>query len=328
MNKASLLSIQDLRTHFFTSTGVVKAVDGISFDLQRGQTLGVVGESGSGKSVTALTVMRLIPSPPGRIVSGRIEFAGLGNLTEKTEQEMRQIRGKHISMSFQDPMTYLNPVLRVGDQIAEALLLHGQASRKEAYDRAVEAMRLVGIPSPEVRAKDYPHQLSGGMRQRILLAIAVSCNPDLLIADEPTTALDVIVQDEILELLRDLKKKLGMTVMVITHDLGVVAELTDQVVVMYAGKVMEMGETLDVFRNPINPYTEGLLRSIPRVDWGKKQLNVIEGNIPDAVDPPPGCRFNPRCPHVAKLCLEAEPAVVELKTGHRTACHFAEKIYG
>jgi oligopeptide/dipeptide ABC transporter ATP-binding protein len=328
VNNSSLLSIQDLRTHFFTSTGVVKAVDGISFDLQRGQTLGVVGESGSGKSVTALTVMRLIPSPPGRIVSGRIEFAGLGNLTEKTEQEMRQIRGKHISMSFQDPMTYLNPVLRIADQIAEAVLLHGQATKREAYDRAVEAMRLVGIPSPEVRAKDYPHQLSGGMRQRILLAIAVSCNPQLLIADEPTTALDVIVQDEILELLRDLKKKLGMTVMVITHDLGVVAELTDQVVVMYAGKVMEEGETLDVFKNPINPYTEGLLRSIPRVDWGKKQLNVIEGNIPDVVDPPPGCRFHPRCPYVAKLCQEAEPAVVELKPRHRTACHFAGKIYG
>lgn len=328
MNNSSLLSIQDLRTHFFTSTGVVKAVDGVSFDLQRGQTLGVVGESGSGKSVTALTVMRLIPSPPGRIVSGQIEFAGLGNLTEKTESEMRQIRGKHISMSFQDPMTYLNPVLRIGDQIAEAVLLHGQATKREAYDRAVETMRLVGIPSPEVRAKDYPHQLSGGMRQRILLAIAVSCNPQLLIADEPTTALDVIVQDEILELLRDLKKKLGMTVMVITHDLGVVAELTDQVVVMYAGKVMEEGKTLDVFKNPINPYTEGLLRSIPRVDWGKKQLNVIEGIIPDVVDPPPGCRFHPRCPYVARLCQEAEPAIVELKPGHRTACHFAAKIYG
>jgi len=328
VNNSSLLSIQDLRTHFFTSTGVVKAVDGVSFDLQRGQTLGVVGESGSGKSVTALTVMRLIPSPPGRIVSGQIEFAGLGNLTEKTESEMRQIRGKHISMSFQDPMTYLNPVLRIGDQIAEAVLLHGQATKREAYDRAVETMRLVGIPSPEVRAKDYPHQLSGGMRQRILLAIAVSCNPQLLIADEPTTALDVIVQDEILELLRDLKKKLGMTVMVITHDLGVVAELTDQVVVMYAGKVMEEGKTLDVFKNPINPYTEGLLRSIPRVDWGKKQLNVIEGIIPDVVDPPPGCRFHPRCPYVARLCQEAEPAIVELKPGHRTACHFAAKIYG
>ena len=328
MNNSSLLSIQDLRTHFFTSTGVVKAVDGVSFDLQRGQTLGVVGESGSGKSVTALTVMRLIPSPPGRIVSGQIEFAGLGNLTEKTESEMRQIRGKHISMSFQDPMTYLNPVLRIGDQIAEAVLLHGQATKREAYDRAVETMRLVGIPSPEVRAKDYPHQLSGGMRQRILLAIAVSCNPQLLIADEPTTALDVIVQDEILRLLRDLKKKLGMTVMVITHDLGVVAELTVQVVVMYAGKVMEEGKTLDVFKNPINPYTEGLLRSIPRVDWGKKQLNVIEGIIPDVVDPPPGCRFHPRCPYVARLCQEAEPAIVELKPGHRTACHFAAKIYG
>ena len=295
MNNLTLASIQDLRTQFETSLGVVQAVDGVSFDIQRGETLGLVGESGSGKSVTALSIMRLVHAIGGHIVSGRIEFNGLGNLLEKDEGEMRGIRGKQIAMSFQDPMTYLNPVLRIGDQIAETISLHQSVTRRQAWDGAIEAMNLVGIPSPQDRVNDYPHQFSGGMRQRLLLAIAVACKPKLLIADEPTTALDVIVQDEILELLKDLKAKVGTTVMIITHDLGMVAELADRVVVMYAGKVLEIAETAALFKKPLNPYTEALIQSIPRIEWGKRRLRTIEGNIADPIKPPPGCRFSPRC---------------------------------
>lgn len=327
MTDLALLSVQDLRTYFFTSMGTVKAVDGASFDLQTGETLGIVGESGSGKSVTALSIMRLVPLP-GQIVSGRMNLADVGNLLSKDANEMRKIRGRHIAMSFQDPMTYLNPVLRVGDQIAEAILLHSSVTKREAWEGAVEAMKLVGIPSPEIRARDYPFQFSGGMRQRLLLAIAVSCSPELLIVDEPTTALDVIVQDEILELLRVLKRKLGTSVMIITHDLGVVAELADRILVMYAGKVMESAETVALFHDFLNPYTEALLQSIPRVDWGKKPLRVIEGNIASPVDPPPGCRFRPRCVYAQSICSREEPPFVELRPKHWTACHLASEIFG
>jgi peptide/nickel transport system ATP-binding protein len=306
---------------------VVQAVDGVSFDIQRGETLGIVGESGSGKSVTALSIMRLVHAVGGHIVSGRIEFNGLGNLLEKDEGEMRGIRGKHIAMSFQDPMTYLNPVLRIGDQIAETISLHQSVTRRQAWDGAIEAMNLVGIPSPQDRVNDYPHQFSGGMRQRLLLAIAVACKPKLLIADEPTTALDVIVQDEILELLKDLKAKVGTTVMIITHDLGMVAELADRVVVMYAGKVLEIAETAALFKKPLNPYTEALIQSIPRIEWGKRRLRTIEGNIADPINPPPGCRFSPRCQYAQKICFEQDPMLTELKLGHWTACHLASQVY-
>jgi peptide/nickel transport system ATP-binding protein len=306
---------------------VVQAVDGVSFDIQRGETLGLVGESGSGKSVTALSIMRLVHAIGGHIVSGRIEFNGLGNLLEKDEGEMRRIRGKHIAMSFQDPMTYLNPVLRIGDQIAETISLHQSVTRRQARDGAIEAMNLVGIPSPQDRVNDYPHQFSGGMRQRLLLAIAVACKPKLLIADEPTTALDVIVQDEILELLKDLKAKVGTTVMIITHDLGMVAELADRVVVMYAGKVLEIAETAALFKKPLNPYTEALIQSIPRIEWGKRRLRTIEGNIADPINPPPGCRFSPRCQYAQKICFEQDPMLTELKLGHWTACHLASQVY-
>ncbi|HKM78938.1 MAG TPA: ABC transporter ATP-binding protein [Candidatus Bathyarchaeia archaeon] len=327
MNNLTLASIQDLRTQFETTLGVVQAVDGVSFDIQRGETLGLVGESGSGKSVTALSIMRLVHAIGGHIVSGRIEFNGLGNLLEKDEGEMRGIRGKHIAMSFQDPMTYLNPVLRIGDQIAETISLHQSVTRRQAWDGAIEAMNLVGIPSPQDRVNDYPHQFSGGMRQRLLLAIAVACKPKLLIADEPTTALDVIVQDEILELLKDLKAKVGTTVMIITHDLGMVAELADRVVVMYAGKVLEIAETAALFKKPLNPYTEALIQSIPRIEWGKRRLRTIEGNIADPIKPPPGCRFSPRCQYAQKICFEQDPMPTELKPGHWTACHLASQVY-
>jgi oligopeptide/dipeptide ABC transporter ATP-binding protein len=327
MEESILTSIQELCTQFKTTMGVVQAVDDVSFDIERGETLGLVGESGSGKSVTALSIMRLVHAVGGHIASGRIEFAGLGNLLEKEEKEMRRIRGKHIAMSFQDPMTYLNPVLRIGDQIAETIRLHQSVTKEQAWDKAIEAVRLVGIPSAEERVRDYAHQFSGGMRQRLLLAIAVACNPELLIADEPTTALDVIVQDEILDLLKGLKAKVGTTVMIITHDLGVVAELANRVVVMYAGKVLEIAETAALFKNPLNPYTEALLQSIPRVDWGKKRLRIIEGNVADPINPPLGCRFSPRCPYAQKICFEEEPKLVDLKPGHWSACHLASKVY-
>jgi len=326
LNNSTLLSVQNLCTYFYTSAGILKAVDGVSFDVHRGETLGIVGESGSGKSVTAFSIMRLVPNP-GRVVSGSINFAGIGNIVEKTDSEMRKIRGRNIAMSFQDPMTYLNPVLRVGDQIAEAVMLHQSVNRSEAWNKTVEAMALVGIPSAEMRARDYPFQFSGGMRQRLLLAIAISCNPELLIADEPTTALDVIVQGEILELLQGLKEKLGTSVIIITHDLGVVAELADRIAVMYAGKVMEIAKTVPLFKETINPYTEALLESIPRVDWGKKPLRVIEGNIAYPINPPPGCRFAPRCQYSKEICGKEDPQLVELRPGHWTACHLASGLY-
>ena len=318
-----LLSINDLRTHFFTLTGVVKAVDGVSFSIDKGETLGLVGESGSGKTVTALSIMRLIPRP-GKIVSGSAEFEGIGNLVSKTESEMRRIRGKNIAMSFQDPMTYLNPVLKVGDQIAETICLHQNMSTREAKEEAIDSMRLVGIPSPEARAKEYPHQMSGGMRQRIMLAMALSCQPELLIADEPTTALDVIIQDEILSLMKDLK--LNNSLLIITHDLGVVAELSDRVAIMYAGHLMENAHTRILFKRPRNPYTQALLESIPRVDWGKRRLRAIQGSIPDMISPPSGCRFHPRCSYVEAVCRDEVPRLQEVEPGHWTACHRWQEI--
>jgi len=322
-----LLSIQNLKTYFFLTAGVLKAVDGVSLDIGFGESVGIVGESGSGKSVTALSIMRLVPDPPGRIVEGNLLLEG-EDLRKKNEDEYRIIRGGHIAMSFQDPMTYLNPVMRVGEQIAEAVLHHNvEASVDDALDRAVETMELVGIPTPKRRAMDYPHQFSGGMRQRCLLAMAISCNPQLLIADEPTTALDVIIQADILDLLRDLKKELNSSLMLITHDLGIVSELADRIAIMYAGRVMEIADTDTIFYGTMNPYTEGLLASIPKLDV-TGPLKAIEGLIPDMLNPPSGCRFHPRCQYAKATCAEQVPELIEVENGHQSACIRVNEIYG
>jgi len=314
-----LVEIRNLRTHFYTEDGIVPAVDGVNLYIKRGETLGVVGESGCGKSVTSLSIMRLIPNPPGKIVGGEILFQG-EDLLKKSEAEMRKIRGNEISMIFQEPMTSLNPVYTIGDQIAEAIQLHQGLSRKEAMAKAVEMLRLVGIPLPERRVREYPHQLSGGMRQRVMIAMALSCNPKLLIADEPTTALDVTIQAQILELMKKLKKELGMAIMLITHDLGVVAEMCERVVVMYGGKVVEEADVVSLFKNPLHPYTEGLLRSIPRLDQETEKLHVIEGVVPNPLHMPKGCRFHPRCPYATDKCREAQPELEQVAPGRFVAC--------
>lgn len=317
-----LVEIRDLQTHYFTEDGVVRAVDGVNLYIKRGETLGVVGESGCGKSVTSLSIMRLIPNPPGKIIGGEILFEG-EDLVNKSEAEMRKIRGNDISMIFQEPMTSLNPVYTIGDQISEAIQLHQGLSYKEATDKAIEMLRLVGIPLPERRVKEYPHQLSGGMRQRVMIAMALSCNPKLLIADEPTTALDVTIQAQILELMKKLKKELGMAIMLITHDLGVVAEMCERVVVMYAGKVVEEGDAVSIFKNPLHPYTEGLLKSVPRMDEEVEKLHVIEGVVPNPLHLPPGCRFQPRCPVAVEKCKENQPPLEQVAPGRFVACFLA-----
>ncbi|TYP56127.1 ABC transporter ATP-binding protein [Thermosediminibacter litoriperuensis] len=319
MEEKSLLEVKDLTVKFFTDDGVVTAVDRVSFDIKRGETLGMVGESGCGKSVTSLAIMRLLPSPPARITSGKILFEG-EDLLQKSEAEMRRIRGNRISMIFQEPMTSLNPVFTVGRQISEAIMLHQKLSGKEAVERAVEMLRLVGIPNPEKRYHEYPHQMSGGMRQRVMIAMALSCNPKLLIADEPTTALDVTIQAQILDLMNRLKDRVGMSVLLITHDLGVVAETARRVVVMYAGQVVEEASCEDLFENPLHPYTAGLLKSIPRLEGEKGRLNVIEGSVPNPLNLPPGCRFNPRCPEAADICRKKSPALLEMGNGRRVRC--------
>jgi oligopeptide/dipeptide ABC transporter ATP-binding protein len=321
-----LVEIRNLRTHFYTEDGVVPAVDGVNFYIKRGETLGVVGESGCGKSVTALSIMRLIPNPPGKIVEGEILFEGQ-DLVKKSESEMRKIRGNDISMIFQEPMTSLNPVFTIGDQIAEAIQLHQGLNHREALDKSVEMLRLVGIPLPERRVKEYPHQLSGGMRQRVMIAMALSCNPKLLVADEPTTALDVTIQAQILEIMKKLKKELGMAIMLITHDLGVVAEMCERVIVMYGGKVVEEADVLSLFKNPLHPYTEGLLQSIPRMDEDVEKLHVIEGVVPNPLYLPEGCRFHPRCPYAVEKCKESQPALEQVAPGRYVACFFsAERL--
>jgi len=320
----SLLQVDDLKTWFFVSDGVIKAVDGISFNVNKGEVLGLVGESGCGKSVTALSIMRLVPHPPGRIVDGRILLEDV-DLLKLSEKEMQKIRGGRIAMSFQDPMTYLNPVYRVGDQIAEALMMHQGLGKEEAFEKAVETMELVDIPDASQRAMDYPHQLSGGMRQRILLAIALSCNPDIVIADEPTTALDVIVQADILDLLAGLQRKLDLSLILITHDMGVVARLADRIAVMYAGRIMELGDTLTIFKSPRNPYTKGLLQSLPKMEE-EVELISIPGDVPDMINPPTGCRFHPRCPYAIPRCQEEVPPLVEFREGHLVSCLRADEI--
>lgn len=302
-----ILSVRNLRTWFDTEYGVVKAVDDISFDVRKGEVLGLVGESGCGKSVTNLSLLRLVPTPPGRIAGGQILFNGR-NLLEGDEEEIRLIRGGNISMIFQDPMTSLNPLLRISLQIAEALELHHGLSRKEAVAKAVELLKAIGIPDAESRARDYPHQFSGGMRQRVMIAMAISCNPDILIADEPTTALDVTIQAQILELIKGLSARNTMSVIMITHDLGVVAGICDRVCVMYAGKIVEKAGVDELFRDPKHPYTIGLLASIPRIDSaGKQRLHSIAGAPPNLVDLPAGCPFHPRCERGMDICTKAFP---------------------
>jgi oligopeptide/dipeptide ABC transporter ATP-binding protein len=313
-----VLYVQDLRTYFDTDEGLVKAVDGVSFQLARSTILGLVGESGSGKSATALSMMRLIPNPPGRIAGGHIHFRG-EDLLEKSEAEMRQIRGARISMIFQDPMTSLDPVFTIGQQLTEALIYHQRLKKKEAFARSVDMLRLVGIPSPEVRMRNYPHEFSGGMQQRVMIAMALLCRPDLLLADEPTTALDVTVEVQILDLLQDIRQQLGTSIILITHDLRVVVNVCDEVAVMYAGNIVEIGPVKKVFANPQHPYTVGLMQSIPRPGL-RGRLQPISGRPPNLVNLPPGCRFVPRCPEAIPSCQETFPGLTEVAAAHRVRC--------
>jgi len=315
----ALLEVRGLRTLFRGERGEVRAVDGIDFRLERGRTLGIVGESGCGKSVTALSIMGLVPQPPGRIAAGEVLFEG-EDLLKLAPQRLRDLRGAKLAMIFQEPMTSLNPAFTVGDQISEAILRHCDVTPAEARAQAVEMLRRVRIPSPERRALDYPHQLSGGMRQRVMIAMALSCNPQLLIADEPTTALDVTIQAQILELMRALRAELGTAIILITHDLGVIAELADEVIVMYAGKVIERCAAQRLFAEPQHPYTVGLLGSIPRLHLDQERLSAIEGFVPDAAALPAGCRFHPRCPFAVEKCLQEIPPLMEVKLNHHAAC--------
>ena len=314
-----LLKVSNLSTYFFTEEGIVYALDDLSFELNKGATLGIVGESGSGKSVTALSIMRLIQTPPGRIVSGKVELMG-EDILKKSHKEMKQIRGCKIGMIFQEPMTSLNPVYTIGNQVMESILLHEKCGKAKAKEKAIDMLRLVGIPLPEKRFSEYPHQLSGGMRQRVMIAIALSCNPQLLICDEPTTALDVTIQAQILALINDLKVKTGAAVMMITHDLGVISKVADEVIVMYAGKAMEYGPVKDVFLNPKHPYTEALLKSIPTIEEDVEKLHVIEGMVPSLSKLPEGCLFHPRCTKAMPECSTKRPALTEDAQGRRVRC--------
>jgi peptide/nickel transport system ATP-binding protein len=317
-----LLEISGLKVHFRTDDGMVRAVDGVDIGIDRGETVSVVGESGCGKTVTAMTVLKLIAMPPGQIVAGKIMFEGR-DIVPMSPAEMRAIRSKQIGIVFQEPMTSLNPVYTVGQQIAETVRHHEGLSKRAAMERAADMLRLVNIPSPERRVNDYPHQFSGGMRQRVMIAMALSCNPKLLIADEPTTALDVTIQAQILELLNEMKERLGMAVLLITHAMGVVAETAQRVIVMYAGKVVEEATVEDLFANPRHPYTQGLIRSIPRIDLAATthtRLEAIPGTVPSLLNPPKGCRFAARCRYVTEACIAAEPPLVEKAPGHKAAC--------
>jgi oligopeptide transport system ATP-binding protein len=322
-----LLEVKDLRTYFETDDGTVKAVDGISFQLQRGETLGIVGESGSGKSVTNLSIIRLVPDPPGKIVSGEVIFKGQDILLLPPDA-VRKIRGRRIAMIFQDPMTSLNPFMKVSKQLMEMTQLHLGHTRSQAYEHAIRMLETVGIPDARTRAGSYPHEFSGGMRQRVMIAMALSCEPELLIADEPTTALDVTIQAQILELIRKLKRETGTSVILITHDLGVVAGMTDHVIVMYAGKVFEEAKTRELFARPGNPYTKGLLRSVPDPTSEHGKLYQIPGLPPDVAHLKPGCPFAERCERVEEICRREFPPFVELTPDHHSLCHFAHEVYG
>ncbi len=318
-----LLSVRDLKTHFYTFEGVARAVENVSFNLNRGEILGIVGESGCGKSVTAQTIMRLIPVPPGKIVQGSIEFDGM-DLVHLSMGKMRTVRGKRISMIFQEPMTSLNPVYTIGDQISEMFMLHENLNKKQSMDRSVEMLQKVQIPAPENRVHEYPHQLSGGMRQRAMIAMALSCNPEILIADEPTTALDVTIQAQILDLMIQLKEDYETAIMMITHDLGVIAELAERVIVMYAGKIVEEASTQKLFDDPKHPYTQGLLASIPtlgdRSQHGRQRLQEIDGIVPSLYNLPEGCSFCPRCPKAMETCRDKAPDIKDLGSAHHVRC--------
>jgi peptide/nickel transport system ATP-binding protein len=316
-----LLQVANLRTSFFTESGAVHAVDNVSFDVRRGEAVALVGESGCGKSVTAMSIMRLV-APPGRITAGRVSFKGK-DLASLSERDMRKVRGNDIAMVFQEPMTSLNPVFKIGTQVAEAIRIHKDVSKREAWKMAGEMLNLVSIPDPVKRLDDYPHQLSGGMRQRVMIAMALSCDPELLIADEPTTALDVTIQAQIMELLANLQKKLGLAILLITHDLGVVAEFCERVIVMYTGRVVEEANVRDLFANPAHPYTRGLLKSLPSVSKHEAatRLPTIKGMVPSISNLPGGCKFNPRCPDVMDICLGNEPALMGVREGHNARCY-------
>jgi len=332
---SKLLEVKNLKTYFYTDDGIAKAVDDVSYDLDKGETLGLVGESGCGKSVSALSIMRLIAEPPGRIVAGEIFFKGK-DLTKLTEKEMQHIRGNDIAMIFQEPMTSLNPVFTCGYQIDEAVILHQNVEKEEAKKRSIEMLRLVGIPGPEQRYGEYPHQLSGGLRQRVMIAMALSCNPEILIADEPTTALDVTVQAQILELIKKLQKEFGMGVIMITHDLGVIAEVSSRVAVMYASKIVEYSNADEIFYNHKHPYTLGLLSSIPKLNKANERLSTIEGTVPPATNYPTGCHFATRCkfvdskiPVAGSKCWGVEPPFIQVdgaSTMHTVACHYWKEI--
>jgi len=322
----NLLEVKDLRTYFETEDGTVKAVDGISFQLKRGETLGIVGESGSGKSVTNLSIIRLVPDPPGKIVSGEVVFNG-SDLLLLSNDAIRKIRGRRIAMIFQDPMTSLNPFMKISKQLMEMTQLHLGHSKSQAYDHAIRMLETVGIPDARARAGNYPHEFSGGMRQRVMIAMALSCEPELLIADEPTTALDVTIQAQILELIKKLKSKTGTSVILITHDLGVVAGMTDHVIVMYAGKIFEQARTSELFSLPGNPYTKGLLKSVPDPTAEQGKLYQIPGLPPDVAHLKPGCPFAPRCDRVQEICRREFPPFVQLNADHYSLCHFAREVY-
>ena len=323
----TILSVDGLKTYFHTEDGVVKAVDGISFELKKGETLGIVGESGSGKSVTNLSVMRLIQEPPGEIAGGKVVFDGI-DVLELPIDEVRKIRGKRIAMIFQDPMTSLNPFLKISKQLMEVTRLHLGHSKKQAREHAIKMLKTVGISDAEQRIDSYPHEFSGGMRQRVMIAMALSCDPELLIADEPTTALDVTIQAQILELIKDLKARMGTSVILITHDLGVVAGMTDKIMVMYAGKVFEQAPTRELFATPANPYTKGLLKSVPDPAHEQgKELYQIPGLPPDVAHLPPGCPFAERCDRAEDICRREFPPFVEVNAGHHSLCHFASDVY-
>ena len=322
-----ILTVNDLKTYFQTEDGVVKAVDGITFTLEKGETLGIVGESGSGKSVTNLSIMRLIPEPPGKIVNGDIIFDGI-DVRKLSIDDVRKIRGKRIAMIFQDPMTSLNPFLKISTQLMEVTELHLGHTKQQAREHALKMLKMVGIPDAENRLNNHPHEFSGGMRQRVMIAMALSCDPELLIADEPTTALDVTIQAQILELIKDLKARMGTSVILITHDLGVVAGMTDKIIVMYAGKVFEQAPTFDLFATPANPYTKGLLRSVPDpAHEDGTELYQIPGLPPDVAHLPPGCPFAPRCERAEDICRTNYPPFVEINENHRSLCHFAKEVY-
>jgi oligopeptide/dipeptide ABC transporter ATP-binding protein len=328
--KAPLLEVKNLKTYFYTEDGVVKAVDGVDFEVFPGEVLGLVGESGCGKSVSALSIMRLI-SQPGKVLEGEIVFDGQ-DLLKLTENEMTHVRGNRISMIFQQPQTALNPVFKVGGQIGEVLNIHQDLGKEAGWNRAIELLKMVGIPEPERRAESYPHELSGGMAQRVMIAMALACLPELLIADEPTTALDVTIQAQILDLMRDLRTKVGASVILITHDLGVIAEMAERVAVMYAGRIVEQAEVKTLFAKPLHPYTQGLMGSIPVLGKIKEKLDVIPGNVPNLINLPPGCRFAPRCrarvEHQLKMCTEVEPDLIEVVPAHTARCWLYQEMEG